>query len=142
MSASSDEKVSAAGPSNPASSASPSPPASSSTNPLPGHSSSTNPPPPPPSSPPPQVIPPTPEPETPPAPPRLLAGIFGLPDTLKTLSNLGLAKCKINPAQGILMGWQAMSYLAFAALFAFIIMAAVAPDLSPGFGRFLMWVVF
>lgn len=78
----------------------------------------------------------------PPAPPRLLAGIFGLPDTLKTLSNLGVAKCKLNPAQGILMGWQSMSYLAFAALFAFIIMAAVATDLSPGLGRFLMFVVF
>jgi formate transporter len=71
-----------------------------------------------------------------------LAGIFGLPDTLKTLSNLGVAKCKLNPAQGILMGWQAMSYLAFGALFAFIIMAAVAADLSPGLGRFLMFAVF
>jgi formate/nitrite transporter len=142
MSASPDEKVSAAaGPSNPASSASPSSPASSSTNPLPGHSSSMNPSPPP-SSPPSQVIPPSPEAETPPAPPRLLAGIFGLPDTLKTLSNLGVAKCKLNPAQGILMGWQAMCYLAFAALFAFIIMATVAPDVSPGLGRFLMFVVF
>src|SRR3712207_7036871 len=47
-----------------------------------------------------------------------------------------------SPAQGILMGWQAMSYLAFAALFAFIIMATVAPDVSPGLGRFLMFVVF
>lgn len=65
-----------------------------------------------------------------------------MPDTLKTLSSLGVAKCKVNPAQGILMGWQAMSYLAFAALFAFVIMAAVAPDLSPGLGRFLMFVVF
>jgi formate/nitrite transporter len=80
--------------------------------------------------------------EAPPPPPRLLAGIFGLPDTLKTLSNLGVAKCKLNPAQGILMGWQAMSYLAFGALFAFIIMAAVASDLSPGLGRFLMFAVF
>jgi formate/nitrite transporter FocA (FNT family) len=80
--------------------------------------------------------------EAPPPSPRLLAGIFGLPDTLKTLSNLGLAKSKVNPAQGILMGWQAMAYLAFAALFAFIIMAAVSADLSPGLGRFLMWVVF
>jgi hypothetical protein len=80
--------------------------------------------------------------EAPPPPPRLLAGIFGLPDTLKTLSNLGVAKCKLNPAQGILMGWQAMSYLAFGALFAFIIMAAVAADLSPGLGRFLMFAVF
>lgn len=80
--------------------------------------------------------------ESPPQPPRLLAGIFGLPDTLKTLSNLGVAKCKLNPAQGILMGWQSMAYLGFAALFAFIIMAAVSADLSPGLGRFLMWVVF
>lgn len=80
--------------------------------------------------------------ESPPPPPRLLAGIFGLPDTLKTLSNLGVAKCKLNPAQGILMGWQSMAYLGFAALFAFIIMAAVSADLSPGLGRFLMWVVF
>jgi formate transporter len=80
--------------------------------------------------------------ESPPPPPRILAGIYGLPDTLKTLSNLGLAKCKLNPAQGILMGWQSMAYLGFAALFAFIIMAAVSADLSPGLGRFLMWVVF
>jgi formate/nitrite transporter len=80
--------------------------------------------------------------DSPPPPPRLLAGIFGLPDTLKTLSNLGVAKCKLNPAQGILMGWQAMAYLAFGALFAFIIMAAVAADLSPGLGRFLMFAVF
>lgn len=80
--------------------------------------------------------------ESPPSPPRILAGIFGLPDTLKTLSNLGVAKCKLNPAQGILMGWQSMAYLGFAALFAFIIMAAVSADLSPGLGRFLMWVVF
>jgi formate transporter len=55
---------------------------------------------------------------------------------------LGVAKCKVNPAQGILMGWQAMAYLAFGALFAFIIMAAVAADLSPGLGRFLMFLVF
>ena len=82
------------------------------------------------------------EPEVPPSPPRLFANIFGLPDTIKTLSNLGVAKCKVNPAQGILMGWQAMAYLAFAALFSFIIMAAVAADLSPGLGRFLMFLVF
>jgi formate/nitrite transporter len=78
---------------------------------------------------------------TPPAP-RLFAGIYGLPDTLRTLSNLGVAKCKLNPAQGILMGWQAMAYLAFAAFFAFIIMAAVSADLSSGLGRFLMFMVF
>jgi formate transporter len=98
---------------------------------------------PPPNPPPSSVVPPTPEAEAPPPPsPRLFANIFGLPDTLKTLSNLGVAKCKVNPAQGILMGWQAMAYLAFAALFSFIIMAAVSADLSPGLGRFLMWVVF
>lgn len=95
-----------------------------------------------PSTPSPQTISSPPGVEAPPPSPRLLAGIFGLPDTLKTLSNLGLAKSKVNPAQGILMGWQAMCYLAFAALFAFIIMAAVAQDLSPGLGRFLMFVVF
>jgi formate/nitrite transporter len=97
----------------------------------------TPPPPPSPSS----VVSPS-EPETPPSPPRLFANIFGLPDTLKTLSNLGVAKCKVNPAQGILMGWQAMAYLAFAALFSFIVMASVSADLSPGLGRFLMWIVF
>jgi formate transporter len=97
---------------------------------------------PPPNPPPSSVVPPTPEAEAPPPSPRLFANIFGLPDTLKTLSNLGVAKCKVNPAQGILMGWQAMAYLAFAALFSFIIMAAVAADLSPGLGRFLMFLVF
>ena len=97
---------------------------------------------PPPNPPPSSVVPPTPEAEAPPPSPRLFANIFGLPDTLKTLSNLGVAKCKVNPAQGILMGWQAMAYLAFAALFSFIIMAAVATDLSPGLGRFLMFLVF
>ncbi len=75
-------------------------------------------------------------------PPRILAGIYGLPDTLKLLSNTGVAKCKMNPAQGILMGWQAMAYLAFAAVFSFVIMAAVSADLSPGLGRFLMFIVF
>lgn len=77
-----------------------------------------------------------------PPPPRLMAGIFGIPDTIKTLSNLGVAKCKLNPAQGILMGWQSMAYLAFAAFFCWMIMAAVAPDLSPGLGKFLMFAVF
>jgi formate transporter len=98
--------------------------------------------PPSPPSPPSSVVSPTPEAEAPPPAPRLFPSIFGLPDTLKTLSNLGVAKCKVNPAQGILMGWQAMAYLAFGALFAFIIMAAVAADLSPGLGRFLMFLVF
>jgi len=70
--------------------------------------------------------------ESPPPPPRLLAGIFGLPDTLKTLSNLGVAKCKLNPAQGILMGWQSMAYLGFAALFAFIIMTARSEERRVG----------
>jgi formate/nitrite transporter len=40
------------------------------------------------------------------------------------------------------MGWQAMAYLAFAAFFAFIIMASVSADLSSGLGRFLMFMVF
>jgi formate/nitrite transporter len=107
-------------------------------------SSTSSPPssPPSPPSPPSSVVSPTPEAEAPPPAPRLFPSIFGLPDTLKTLSNLGVAKCKVNPAQGILMGWQAMAYLAFGALFAFIIMAAVAADLSPGLGRFLMFLVF
>ena len=79
--------------------------------------------------------------ETPP-PPRIMAGLFGIPDTIKTLSNIGVAKTKVNPAQGILMGWQSMSYLAFAAFFAWMIMSTVAPDLSPGLGKFLMFGVF
>lgn len=87
-------------------------------------------------------IPPKADVDSPPPAPRLFAGIFGLPDTLRTLSNLGVAKCKLNPAQGILMGWQAMAYLAFAAFFAYIIMAAVSADLSPGLGRFIMFLVF
>jgi formate/nitrite transporter len=79
--------------------------------------------------------------ETPP-PPRMLPGLLGIADTIKTLSNLGVAKTKVNPAQGILMGWQSMSYLAFAAFFSWMIMSTVAPDLSPGLGKFLMFGVF
>lgn len=75
-------------------------------------------------------------------PPRIMSGLFGIPDTIRTLSNMGVAKTKVNPAQGILMGWQSMSYLAFAAFFAWMIMATVAPDLSPGLGKFLMFAVF
>ncbi len=76
------------------------------------------------------------------APPRIMTGLFGISDTIRTLSNMGVAKTKVNPAQGILMGWQSMSYLAFAAFFAWMIMATVAPDLSPGLGKFLMFGVF
>lgn len=75
-------------------------------------------------------------------PPRISVGIFNIPETIKTLSNLGVAKTKINPAQGILMGWQATVYLAFAAFLAWMIMFSVSADLSVGLGKFLAYGVF
>lgn len=75
-------------------------------------------------------------------PPRMNAALLGIRDTIKTLSTLGVAKAKCNPAQGILMGWQSMCYLAFAAFFAWMVMSTVATDLSPGLGKFLMFGIF
>lgn len=74
--------------------------------------------------------------------PRLTTGLFNITDTVRTLSNLGLAKTKVNPAQGILMGWQATAYLCFAVFLAWSIMYAVSPDLSVGLAKFLAFVVF
>ena len=74
--------------------------------------------------------------------PRLAIGLFNITDTIRTLSNLGLAKSKLNPAQGLLLGWQSMAYLCFAAFLAFMIMSAVAPDLSPGLAKFLVFITF
>lgn len=76
------------------------------------------------------------------APPRLSVGLFNITDTIRTLSNLGLAKAKLNPAQGLLLGWQSMAYLCFAAFLAFMIMSTVAPDLSPGLAKFLVFITF
>lgn len=59
--------------------------------------------------------------------PRLDVGLYGIPNTIRTLSNLGLAKTKVNPAQGILLGWQAMAYLGFAAFLAWMLTAAISP---------------
>ena len=75
-------------------------------------------------------------------PPRIMVGLFNVPETIKTLSNLGVAKTKINPGQGILMGWQATVYLAFAAFLAWMIMSTVSVDLSVGLGKFLAYGVF
>lgn len=80
--------------------------------------------------------------EDPETPPRLAIGLFNITDTIRTLSNLGLAKSKLNPAQGLLLGWQSMAYLCFAAFLAFMIMSAVAPDLSPGLAKFLVFITF
>ena len=75
-------------------------------------------------------------------PPRMNAALLGISGTIRTLSNLGVAMAKCNPAQGILMGWQSMAYLAFAAFFAWMVMSTVATDLSPGLGKFLMFGIF
>ncbi|MDE0090561.1 MAG: formate/nitrite transporter family protein [Thaumarchaeota archaeon] len=75
-------------------------------------------------------------------PPRIMVGIFNIPETIRTLSGLGVAKTKINPAQGLLMGWQAVVYLAFAAFLAWMIMAYVSVDVSVGLGKFLAFGVF
>ena len=81
-------------------------------------------------------------PPPPPPPPRLNTNLFNISDTVRTLSSLGVSKVKVNPAQGILMGWQAATYLAFAAFLAWMIMSMVATDLSPGLGKFLAFSVF
>ena len=75
-------------------------------------------------------------------PPRLALGLFNVGETIKTLANLGVSKTKVNPAQGILMGWQATVYLAFAAFLAWMIMYSVSEDLSMGLGKFLAFMVF
>jgi formate/nitrite transporter len=75
-------------------------------------------------------------------PPRLTTGLFNIADTVKTLSHMGVAKTKVNPAQGILMGWQATAYLAFAAFLAWMIATLVSADLSAGLGKFLSSAAF
>ena len=75
-------------------------------------------------------------------PPRLTTSLFNIADTVKTLSHMGVAKTKVNPAQGILMGWQATAYLAFAAFLAWMIATAVSADLSAGLGKFLSSAAF
>lgn len=75
-------------------------------------------------------------------PPRIMLGIFNISDTVRALSSMGVAKTKINPGQGILMGWQAVAYLAFAAFLAWMIMSTVSADLSVGLGKFLAYSVF
>lgn len=80
--------------------------------------------------------------EEPSGPPRLTTGLFNIADTVKTLSHMGVAKTKVNPAQGILMGWQATAYLAFAAFMAWMIAVLVSADLSAGLGKFLSSAAF
>lgn len=80
--------------------------------------------------------------EASPGPPRLTTGLFNIADTIKTLSHMGVAKTKVNPAQGILMGWQATAYLAFAAFMAWMIATLVSADLSVGLGKFLSSAAF
>lgn len=80
--------------------------------------------------------------EEPSRPPRLTTGLFNIADTVKTLSHMGVAKTKVNPAQGILMGWQATAYLAFAAFMAWMIAVLVSADLSEGLGKFLSSAAF
>ena len=75
-------------------------------------------------------------------PPRLTTSLFNIADTIKTLSHMGVAKSKVNPAQGIIMGWQATAYLAFAAFLAWMISTSVSADLSEGLGKFLSYAVF
>ncbi len=76
------------------------------------------------------------------SPPRLTTGLFDIAGTIRELSTLGVAKTKVNPAQGLIMGWQATAYLAFAAFLAWAIMFSVAEDLSLGLGQFLSFMVF
>ena len=76
------------------------------------------------------------------SPPRLTTTLFAISDTIKTLSSMGVEKTKVNPAQGILMGWQATAYLAFAAFLAWMVMHSVAADLSYGLGQFLSFAIF
>ena len=74
--------------------------------------------------------------------PRLALGLFGVADTVKTLSRVGVMKTKINPAQGVLLGWQAATYLGFAAFLAWMVLTAVSADMSPGFAKILSSVAF
>lgn len=76
------------------------------------------------------------------SPPRLTTKLFAISDTIKTLSSMGVEKTKVNPAQGLILGWQATAYLAFAAFLAWMIMYSVAADLSYGLGQFLSFAVF
>ena len=76
------------------------------------------------------------------SPPRIMVGIFNVPETIRALSSLGVSKTKVNPGQGILMGWQAVVYLAFAAFLAWMIMSTVSVDVSEGLGKFLAFSVF
>ena len=76
------------------------------------------------------------------SPPRLTTSLFGIADTIKTLSGIGVEKTKVNPAQGIMLGWQSMAYLAFAAFLAWTIMYFVSADLSHGLGQFLGGTMF
>ena len=75
-------------------------------------------------------------------PPRLTLGLFDIVSTVRMLSNLGVAKTKVNPAQGLLLGWQATAYLAFAAFVAWMIMSSVSADISTGLGQFLGFIIF
>ena len=74
--------------------------------------------------------------------PRINTGLFNLPDTIRTLSAMGVSKSKVNPAQGILLGWQATAYLAFGAFLAWAVMFGVTDDLSGGLGKFLGFMMF
>ena len=74
--------------------------------------------------------------------PRLTTGLFNIAETIRTLSGVGVSKTKVNPAQGLLMGWQAVAYLAFAAFLAWLVMFTVSADLSEGLGRFLGFMIF
>lgn len=69
-------------------------------------------------------------------------GLYGITDTIRALSNLGLAKTKVNPAQGILLGWQSMAYLGFAAFLAWMLTAAISPEVLPGLAKFIVFLVF
>lgn len=80
--------------------------------------------------------------EDPVQPPRLTLGLFDIVGTVRMLSNLGVAKTKVNPAQGLLLGWQATAYLAFAAFVAWMIMSSVSADVSTGLGQFLGFIIF
>ncbi len=83
-----------------------------------------------------------PAPDDPVVPPRINVGLFNVAGTIRTLGSLGVSKTKVNPAQGILMGWQAAAYLCFAAFLAWVIMFTVADDLSVGLGKFLAFATF
>lgn len=74
--------------------------------------------------------------------PRLTTGLFNITDTVRTLSSVGVAKTKVNPAQGLLLGWQSATYLGFAAFLAWMIMSAIAPDVSVGLAKFVVFITF